>query len=122
VTDVEQPIADKLLNIRMTQPQKARVEAHARQESLAASTWAREALLMLTAGELSLRDVEVAVQEARSRRTAPAEPEPPRTLVRGAGSGLGRQEFLDGRCLHPVHLREKLPFYDQCRCGQKFRR
>jgi hypothetical protein len=121
--DAQQQIADKLLSIRMTKHQKGLVEERAELEALAASTWARDALLMLAAGELSLKDIEIAVQEARSRRAAPAvEPETRQVLVRGAHTGLGRREVLAGGCLHPLHLRERLPFFDRCQCGKRFRR
>jgi hypothetical protein len=113
--------ADSVLNIRMLPAEKLQVKARGEAENLPPSVWAREVLLLVVNAGLDLAQVKRAVVELQAAEEAQAE-KPPPVVLRGTASGLGATVLLPGTCLHPMHLREQYPTFDQCRCGHRFAR
>jgi hypothetical protein len=109
---------DVALSIRLLPDEKALIRKAGDSDGLPASVWARQVLLMVVDGGLDLQRLKRAVAEAQVE----PEPAPPPIVLRGANTGLGATVLLPGTCLHPMHLREQYPTFDQCVCGRQFPR
>ena len=107
----------EVLNVRVGEGFKELAVRAAARDHLLPSPWAKEVLMAVVAAGVTLPELQRLLESRQE-----VDPAVMVAQVRVSGE-LGRSEHLTGRCLHPVHLRERLPTHDRCGgCGRRMDR